>query len=88
MTNTQTTYDRATSAYDKNHERAPVEDNTEAIFETSRMSDCNAVVIRTGEAAEALLTVLAGSATSCNQTPRTTTMKARPGAYSKPGQTR
>ena len=60
MTNAQTTYDRATSAYDKNHERAPVEDNTEAIFETSRMSDCNAVVIRTGEAAEALLTVLAG----------------------------
>ena len=37
MTDTQTTYDRATIAYDKNHERAPVEDNTEAIFETSRM---------------------------------------------------
>ena len=60
MTDVQTTSDRATSAYDKDHERAPIEAITEAIFETSRVSGCNAVVIRTGEAAEALLTVLAG----------------------------
>jgi hypothetical protein len=37
MTNTQTTFARVTLGYDKAHERAPVEDNTEAIFETSRM---------------------------------------------------
>jgi hypothetical protein len=60
MTDAQTTYDQATSTYDKDHERAPVEDNTEAIFETSRMSDCNAPVIQAGEAPEFLLTVLAG----------------------------
>ena len=36
MTNTQTTYDRATSEYDKDHERAPIEAITRAIFETSR----------------------------------------------------
>jgi hypothetical protein len=60
MTDAQTTYDRATSAYDKNHERALLEAITRAIFESSTVSDTNAIVIRTGEAAEALLTVLAG----------------------------
>jgi 2-oxo-4-hydroxy-4-carboxy--5-ureidoimidazoline (OHCU) decarboxylase len=59
MTDAQTTYDRATSAYDKKHERALLEAIT-AIFESSTVSDTNAIVIRTGEAAEALLTVLAG----------------------------
>jgi hypothetical protein len=60
MTDAQTTYDRATSAYDKNHERALLEAIPRAIFESSTVSDANAIVIRTGEAAEALVTVLAG----------------------------
>ena len=54
------TFARATLEYDEAHERALLEAITQAIFETSRVSDCNAVVIRTGEAAEVLLTVLAG----------------------------
>ena len=59
MTGAQTTYDRATSAYDKDHERTLMEAVTTAIFNASKVSDCNAVVIRTGEAASALTTVLA-----------------------------
>ena len=54
------TYARATLGYDNEHERALLEAITEAIFTASKVSDCNAVVIRTGEAAEALLTALAG----------------------------
>ena len=60
MTDAQTTYARATLEYDKDHERALLEAITRAIFESSTVSDANAIVIRTGEAAEALLTVLAG----------------------------
>ena len=60
MTDAQTTYDRTTSAYDKGHERTLMEAITGAIFESSTVSDANAIVIRTGETAEALLTVLAG----------------------------
>ena len=60
MTDAQTTYDRAPSAYDKGHERALMEAITRAIFESSTVSDANAIVIRTAETAEALLTVLAG----------------------------
>jgi hypothetical protein len=56
---TGTTYAKATLEYDAEHERALLEAITEAIFEASRVSDCNAVVIRTGEAAQALLTALA-----------------------------
>ena len=55
----QTTYAKAVLEYDEEHERALLEAITEAIFEASRVSDCNAVVIRTGEAAQALLTALA-----------------------------
>jgi hypothetical protein len=55
MTNTQTTFARVTLEHDKAHERAPLEAITEAIFETSRLGDCNAVVVRTAETAEALL---------------------------------
>ena len=58
-THRSTTFARATLEYDEEHERALLEAITEAIFETSRVSDCNAVVIRTGEAAQALLTALA-----------------------------
>ena len=56
---TGTTFAKATLEYDTEHERALLEAITESIFETSRVSDCNAVVIRTGEAAQALLTALA-----------------------------
>ena len=61
MTDAQTTYDRATSAYDKDHERALMEAITRTIFETSAVSDADAIVIRTAECAEALLIVLAVS---------------------------
>ena len=60
MTDAQTTFARATLEYDKAHERALLEAITRAIFESSTVSDANAIVIRTAEAAEALLTVLAG----------------------------
>ena len=52
MTNTKITFARV-----KAHKRAPLEAITEAIFETSRLSDCNAVVVRI---AGALLAVLTG----------------------------
>ena len=54
-----TTYARATLEYDAEHERALLDAITQAIFEIKWVSDCNAVVIRTGEAAQALLTALA-----------------------------
>jgi hypothetical protein len=57
MTDAQTTYDRATSAYDKDYERALIEAITRTIFETS---DADATVIRTAECAQALVIVLAG----------------------------
>ena len=60
MTDAQTTYDRATSAYDKDHERALMEAITRTIFETSAVSDADAIVIRTAECAQALVIVLAG----------------------------
>ena len=60
MTDAQTTYDRATSAYDKDHERALTEAITRTIFETSAVSDADAIVIRTAECAQALVIVLAG----------------------------
>ena len=60
MTDAQATFERATLEYDKDHEVALLEAITRAIFESSTVSDANAIVIRTVEAAEALLTVLAG----------------------------
>ena len=60
MTDAQTTYDRATSAYDKDHERALMEAITRTIFETSAVSDADAIFIRTAECAQALVIVLAG----------------------------
>jgi hypothetical protein len=60
MSDAQTTFARATLEYDKAHERAPLEAITKAITETSSLSDCNAVVVRTAETAEALLAVLTG----------------------------
>ena len=62
MTDAQPTYDRATSAYDKDHERALMEAITRTIFETSAVSDADAdaIVIRPAECAQALVIVLAG----------------------------
>jgi len=56
MTDAQTTFARVTLEHDKAHKRAPLEAITEAIFETSRLSDCNAVVVRTADALLAVLT--------------------------------
>ena len=57
MTNSKTTFARVTLEYDKAHERARLEVITEAIFETSKLSNCNAGVVRT---AETLLEALTG----------------------------
>jgi len=53
-----TTYARATTAYDDAHERALAEAIVRAIAEASPVS-ANLMVVRTGEAASALLTCLA-----------------------------
>ena len=55
----QTTYAKAVLEYDEAHERALLDAIKQAIFETSRVSDANAIVVRTGEATQALLTALA-----------------------------
>ena len=60
MTDTQTTFARAMLDYDEAHERALIEAITRAIFESSTVSDANAIVLRTAETAEALLKMLAG----------------------------
>jgi hypothetical protein len=54
-----TTYERATRAYDDAHERELADAIMTAIAEASKVSDANALVLRTGEAASALVTVLA-----------------------------
>ena len=53
MTDAQTTYD-------KGHERAFMEAITRTIFETSAVSDADAIFIRTAECAQALVIVLGG----------------------------
>ena len=60
MIDTQTTFARAMLDYDEAHEAVLVEAITRAIFESSTVSDANAIVLRTGETAKALLTALAG----------------------------
>jgi hypothetical protein len=60
MTDAQATYDRATSTYDKDHERSLTEAITLTIFEPSAVSDADAIVIRTAECTQALVIVLAG----------------------------
>jgi hypothetical protein len=56
MTNTQTTFARVTLECDKAHERAPLGAITKAIFDTSRLSECNTAVNRTAETSLAVLT--------------------------------
>jgi hypothetical protein len=55
----QTTFAKATLEYDHAHERALIEAIATAIFEASMVTDVNAAVIRTGEAARALTNSLA-----------------------------
>jgi len=56
------TYTRAVdSGYDAEHERALVDAIVKAITDTSMVVDTNALVLRTGETASALLTCLAGT---------------------------
>ena len=50
----------AQTTYDKDHERALMEAITRTIFETSAVSDADAIVIRTAECTQALVIVLAG----------------------------
>jgi hypothetical protein len=59
-THHSTTYAQATLEYDAEHERALLDAIVQAIFATSRVSDCDAIILRTAEAAEALSTALAG----------------------------
>jgi hypothetical protein len=60
MTDLRTTFDRAAAGYDADHERALMAAILRAIADASKVTDTDAVVLRTGEAASALLTCLAG----------------------------
>jgi hypothetical protein len=59
MASDRTTFERARRGYDEERERALVEAVTKAIFDTYYCTDARVVALRTGEAASALLTVLA-----------------------------
>ena len=59
MTRQQTGYERAVLEYDPVHERILLEAIARAIFEASLIRDCNAAVVRTGDAARALTKSLA-----------------------------
>jgi hypothetical protein len=52
-----TPYDRTTRENDEEHERKPASAIMQAIGQTSRVSDCDAIVLRTGEATRSLLMV-------------------------------
>jgi hypothetical protein len=54
------TYARAASGYDQAFEHALLDAITAAIAEASRVSDADALIIRTGETIAALTTALAG----------------------------
>jgi hypothetical protein len=60
MTTARTTYAKAMLEYDKAHEQELLRVITEAIINASILSDANAIVFRTGECTQALMTVLAG----------------------------
>src|SRR5512133_1881921 len=52
-----TPYERTPRENDEEHEREPASAITQAIGQTSRVSDCDAIVLRTGEAVRSLLVV-------------------------------
>ena len=60
MNTHSTIFAKATLEYDPEHELELIEAITRTIFETSVVSDVNAIVLRTGETAEVLITILAG----------------------------
>jgi hypothetical protein len=45
-----TSYERATRDYDENHEQHLADQILQTIVRASKVDDCNAVVLRTGEA--------------------------------------
>jgi hypothetical protein len=55
----RTTFERAAAGYDADYEQALVDALLRAISDASKVSDVDAPVLRTGEAASALLTCLA-----------------------------
>jgi hypothetical protein len=57
----RTTYQRAAAGYDEAFERELVDAVMEAIARASMVTDANAIVMRTGETASALVTVLAAT---------------------------
>jgi hypothetical protein len=59
MSDLHTTFDRATAGYDAEFEQGLVDALLQAIADASKVSDMDAPVLRTGEAASALLTCLA-----------------------------
>jgi hypothetical protein len=54
-----TTYERAAFGYDDAHERDLLNAITAAIIQASKVSDCDVIALRTGEAASALVSALA-----------------------------
>ena len=60
MNTHSTIFAKATLEHDPEHELELIEAITRTIFETSVVSDVNAIVLRTGETAEVLITILAG----------------------------
>jgi hypothetical protein len=61
VTKGRTTFARATREYDSEFERAITTAISTAIAQVSRVTDCNAMVLRTGEIIAALTTVLAST---------------------------
>jgi hypothetical protein len=59
MSDRRTTYGRAAAGYDAEFERRLVDEISTAIASASMVVDANALVLRTGETASALITVLA-----------------------------
>jgi hypothetical protein len=57
----RTTYERAQLGYDVEYEAALRDTITEAIFAVSKVTDADAIVIRTGELTNVLLTILAST---------------------------
>src|SRR5262245_19385442 len=67
------TYARACASYDEEHERVLVEAILRAIFDASRVSDVDCVVLRTGELTSALLSALAACTAMSPSTTRSPT---------------
>jgi hypothetical protein len=73
----RSTYERAIAAYDAEHERELLDAVMSAIAEASRVSDATVMVVRTGEAASALLSALAVVLALCPSASRSPTAQRR-----------